>query len=136
MSDGLINLWKPEPDVITRQILGKLVEELGELTQAAARCLIQGIDEAEPVTGKVNRLHLREEIADVQAALQWLFDENDGLDPRFSARYERKLEGFRRWQAMLEAEPREKTLTALMADDPELSRDAAEQLYAGVETWD
>lgn len=52
------------------KILGKLLEELGELQSAAARCLIQGMDEREPVTGKQNRLWLQEELADVDAGIR------------------------------------------------------------------
>ena len=33
----------------------------------AARCIIQGIDEIDPGTGKVNRLRLEQELADVIA---------------------------------------------------------------------
>lgn len=47
--------------------MGKLIEELGELSNVAARCIIQGIDEVDPGTGKANRLRLEHEIADVMA---------------------------------------------------------------------
>jgi len=56
-------------DPVDKKTLGKLLEELGECTSATARCLIQGIDEAEPITGKINRQWLQEEIADVYANL-------------------------------------------------------------------
>ena len=64
-----MNPWVPMTRPIDLKHLGKLAEELGELQSAVARCLIQGIDEVEPVTGKVNREWLREEIADVQAGI-------------------------------------------------------------------
>lgn len=97
-----ITLWKPEPDVLIHQALGKACEEASELSNILARCLIQGLNEAEPVTGKPNRQALFEEIADIDAALQWLRElVNDEYD---GDRADRKLNGFRRWQRMLEAD--------------------------------
>ncbi|WP_259667103.1 hypothetical protein [Rhizobium lentis] len=98
MSD--ITLWKPEPDILIHQALGKAGEEAGELATILFRCLIQGLDASEPVTGEPNRRSLFDEIADVLAATQWLRDLiGDEFD---QARFDRKLAGFRRWQAMLE----------------------------------
>lgn len=48
-------------------VLGKLAEEGSEVATAAVRCIIQGIDESEPVTGKSNREWLEDEIADIMA---------------------------------------------------------------------
>ncbi|WP_234907379.1 hypothetical protein [Rhizobium rhizogenes] len=100
-----ITLWKPEPDVIIHQALGKACEEASELANILARCLIQGLDQSEPVSGKPNRQALFEEIADLDAAVQWLRelvdDEYDG------DRADRKLNGFRRWQRMLEEDMQE-----------------------------
>jgi hypothetical protein len=62
-----LNPWQPITDKKHLKVLGKFLEELGEAASATARCLIQGIDEAQPVTGKVNRVWLEEEIADVFA---------------------------------------------------------------------
>lgn len=95
-----ITLWKPEPDLLTHQALGKACEEASELSNILARCLIQGLDASDPRTGKPNRQALFEEIADVDAALQWLREiVNDEYD---SDRSHRKWSGFRRWQKMLE----------------------------------
>jgi NTP pyrophosphatase (non-canonical NTP hydrolase) len=99
-----ITLWKPEPDVIIHQALGKLVEELGELTQIAARCMIQGFDASEPVTGVSNRRQLQKEMADVLAALEWA-SEITGVSED-TDRVMSKLDGFRRWQKMLEEDMR------------------------------
>ncbi|MDJ1632710.1 hypothetical protein [Rhizobium rhizogenes] len=98
-----ITLWKPEPDVLIHQALGKLAEECAELSQALARCLIQGFHEEEPVTHKLNRIQVREEMADVKAAMRWLqelVNEQWGESPREA----RKLAGFQQWQHMLEAD--------------------------------
>jgi NTP pyrophosphatase (non-canonical NTP hydrolase) len=100
-----ITLWKPEPDVLIHQALGKLVEELGELTQIAARCIIQGFDASEPVTGISNRQQLQKEMSDVLAALEWA-SELTGVSED-TDRLMTKLDGFRRWQRMLEEDMRE-----------------------------
>lgn len=100
-----ITLWKPEPDVLIHQALGKACEEATELANILARCLIQGLNESEPVTRKPNRQALFEEIADLDAAVQWLRElVNDEYD---EARADRKLNGFRRWQRMLEEDMQE-----------------------------
>lgn len=99
---GLINLWLPEPDRVTHQALGKLLEEVNELGTILARCLIQGIDASEPVTGKPNREQVLDEMADVVAATEWL-RHVAGLEPYCTARADRKFNGFLRWQKMLEA---------------------------------
>ena len=58
--------WHPMTNPQDLKTLGKLGEELGECQAALMRCLIQGIDEVEPVTGYMNRHWLEDEIADVQ----------------------------------------------------------------------
>ncbi|MGM5087570.1 hypothetical protein ACD589_12835 [Rhizobium sp. 814_E9_N1_1] len=100
-----ITLWKPEPDVLIHQALGKAGEEASELAAILFRCTIQGLDESDPGTGKWNRKALFDEIADVLAATEWLRGiVGDGLD---QARVDRKLAGFRRWQKMLEEDARQ-----------------------------
>lgn len=59
--------WQPITNKEQLAILGKLGEEASELATAIFRCIIQGLDEREPATGKVNRAWLSEEIADVAA---------------------------------------------------------------------
>lgn len=59
--------WTPTTDLLMLRRMGKLTEELGELLSVAARCVIQGIDEVDPGSGKVNRIRLEHEIADVMA---------------------------------------------------------------------
>jgi NTP pyrophosphatase (non-canonical NTP hydrolase) len=99
-----ITLWKPEPDVVLHQALAKLAEELGELTQIVGRCLNQGYSESDPKTGQHNYVRLREEMCDVLAVIGWLAQLRDELDVDGAPRTTRKLDGFLRWQAMLEAD--------------------------------
>jgi NTP pyrophosphatase (non-canonical NTP hydrolase) len=92
--------WTPTTDLAMLRRMGKLAEELGELTNVAARCIIQGIDEIDPGTGKVNRERLENEIADVQAqcivTIQAL-----GLDyPRIVDRCIEKQRQMGEWEAM------------------------------------
>lgn len=93
--------WFPMTDTNTVRALGKTLEELGELTSAVARCLIQGIDEKEPVTGKINREWLEQEIADVQAQFAVLVD-HFGLNMDFiESRAAKKMKQMHEWRAML-----------------------------------
>ena len=93
--------WVPISNPLHLKILGKLAEELGEATAAVARCIIQGICEQEPNTGKVNREWLEDEIADVKANLDLAVAAFD-LDPaRIERRAERKRQGQREWHKML-----------------------------------
>jgi hypothetical protein len=59
--------WQTDRNPVNIAVLGKWMEELAELQQAIARCMIQGIDEKHPVTGKSNREWLQEEMADAAA---------------------------------------------------------------------
>lgn len=62
-----MNPWHPITNSVDLKHLGKLGEELGECSAAVSRCIIQGLAEAEPSTGKINAKWLEEEIADVLA---------------------------------------------------------------------
>jgi hypothetical protein len=100
-----LNPWQPMSRPIDLKHIGKLQEELGEASAACARCVIQGIDENEPVTGKPNRQWLEDELADVFANID-LVVAHFGLDAdRILARVDRKKEHLRGWHAMLEEEP-------------------------------
>lgn len=94
---GFISPWHPITDAVDLKHLGKLGEETGELSAAVSRCIIQGVDEAEPVTGKVNREWLEDEIADVLANSN-LVVERFNLDKRrIHDRAQRKMADLRRW---------------------------------------
>jgi hypothetical protein len=92
--------WHPMSDPVDLKHLGKLGEELGEGSAAVSRCVIQGIDEAEPVTGRVNRTWLEDELADIMANTE-LCVEHFGLDiKRMRDRAERKKSHLRAWHRM------------------------------------
>lgn len=101
MTDVLLNPWQPMQRPIDLKHLGKLGEELNEAGAAVARCVIQGIDEREPVTGKPNKEWLEDELADVIANIA-LNVRHFGLDlSRMKARAERKAAYLRAWHSML-----------------------------------
>lgn len=58
------SLWQPVTSPRTIALIGKYFEEKNEHGSALARILIQGADEREPVTKKLNKQWLTEEIAD------------------------------------------------------------------------
>ena len=95
-----VSPWHPMTDPVDLKHIGKLMEELGEATSAAARCQIQGIDESEPVTGKPNREWLEDELADVEAGIK-LAKERFKLDAqRMDERREKKIVQLRQWHNM------------------------------------
>lgn len=94
-----INPWKPEPDLMTHQVIGKAAEEASELAGILARILIQGLDERDPGTGRLNRDALVDEMSDVTAAIQWI-EYQLGIKP-YPARVDRKLAGFKLWGEMI-----------------------------------
>ena len=95
-----VSPWHPMTNPVDLKALGKFGEELGECTSATLRCIIQGIDEAEPVTGKVNRVWLEEEIADVMATMRKVI-ERFSLDQKFlEARAFDKYQKLTVWHGM------------------------------------
>jgi hypothetical protein len=94
------NPWHPIKNAGDLKHLGKLGEELNECGAAVSRCIIQGVDEAEPVTGKVNRVWLQEEIADVLANIN-LVVKHFNLDTDvMSKRVNRKISHLQKWHSM------------------------------------
>jgi len=99
----VLNPWQPMSEPIDVAHLGKLAEEVNELGCAVSRCLIQGIDASEPITGKPNREWLEDEIADVYATITMAID-RFGLDElRILARMGNKRTHLRGWHSMLAA---------------------------------
>ena len=104
--EGPPSAYHPMTREIDLKHLGKLVEELCECTAAVSRCIIQGIDESEPVTGKLNREWLEDECADVLANIQ-LVIEHFRLNPAAMAkRTIAKKTHLRKWHEMLATAPK------------------------------
>lgn len=100
-TDFTLNPWQPMSRPIDLKHLGKLGEELCEAGSAVARCIIQGIDECEPVTRKPNRVWLEDELADVLANVE-LVVQHFGLDAtRMLARGLEKKRHLKAWHSML-----------------------------------
>jgi len=95
------NPWVPMSNPLDIKHIGKLAEEANELGAAIARCLIQGIDEREPTTGKINRQWLTEEIADVLASIELAVNHFDLPICDIEARKARKIRHLKQWHAML-----------------------------------
>jgi hypothetical protein len=94
------NPWHPMTDAVDVKHLGKLAEELAECGASVARCIIQGIDETEPVTGKINRQWLQEEMSDVLANIM-LVQERFGLNSLDMAlRMKQKMDHLRAWHEL------------------------------------
>jgi len=96
-----LNPWQPMTRPIDIAQLGKLAEECNELGSAIARCLIQGIDEREPETGKLNREWLEDEIADVTAKIAQVTEFYALNNERIFRRVIAKMRGLETWHAML-----------------------------------
>lgn len=100
-ANKVLSPWQPMTAPIDLKHLGKLGEELNEAGAAVSRCIVQGIDQCEPVTGKPNREWLEDELADVRAG-DALAVEHFGLDEaRIAARAEAKKARLRTWHTML-----------------------------------
>jgi len=102
--NGIISAWMPEQDPHRLAVLGKLAEECNELAGRAVRCIIQGIDEKDPATGRTNREELAREASDVEACLEML--EARMLVSRITSRVADKYDGFKRWHGLIDAAPK------------------------------
>lgn len=99
-ADVKLNPWHPIKDPIELKHLGKLAEEMGEAIAAISRCIIQGVDEEEPITGKLNREWLEDELADVLAGIN-LVVLHFGLDEdRMNERAAKKAVRLKEWHDM------------------------------------
>lgn len=96
-----ISPWMPDTDPLNLAVLGKATEEGGEVTTACGRCIVQGIEESEPVTHKPNRMMLADEIADSFATCNWLIDHFDLDRAYIEARARAKRKGFNRWLELI-----------------------------------
>lgn len=89
--------WHPIGNKVDLKTLGKFLEELGEAVSAGARCIIQGIDGCEPVTGKPNETWLEEELADIAANAQLVVERFNLSRATIEERKLRKMEMLRKW---------------------------------------
>lgn len=89
--------WHPITNLVDLKTLGKAVEELGEAQSVIARCIIQGIDERNPGTGKPNREWLEEEIADVLGNLDLIMERFNLREDFIRSRAWAKAERLRQW---------------------------------------
>jgi NTP pyrophosphatase (non-canonical NTP hydrolase) len=94
------NPWHPMSDPVDLKHLGKLGEELGECSAAVSRCIIQGIDEAEPVTGKINREWLEDEVADVIANIGLVMEHFNLNVDRIERRSFTKVDQLKAWHKL------------------------------------
>lgn len=97
-----LNPWNPMLRPIDLKHLGKLGEELGEAQSAVCRCIIQGINECHPITGKTNREWLEDELADVLANIELVHEHFNLNEDRMGDRVEKKIEHLRGWHSMLD----------------------------------
>lgn len=100
MEKSTVTKWVPTTDLMTLRRFGKLLEELGELTEVASRCIIQGIDELDPSTQRMNRVRLVDEIADVYAQLDETIEAFDLNKFYIEKRREKKRMYMQEWEEM------------------------------------
>jgi hypothetical protein len=96
----LVSPWHPMDNPVDLKHIGKLIEELTECGAAAARCMIQGIDESEPTTGKINRDWLEDEMADVLANIQLNINRFNLNETKISNRKYTKMVKLMTWHKM------------------------------------
>ena len=96
--------WTPTTNLMMLRRMGKLSEELAELSNVAARCIIQGIDEVDPGSGKVNRLRLEQEIADVIAQCNVTIKKLELNEDYIEQRIEDKTQQMTEWEDMFNTE--------------------------------
>jgi hypothetical protein len=99
-AEDSMNPWHPIDNKVDLKHLGKLGEELGECSAAVARCIIQGVEEAEPVSGKPNREWLEEEIADVRANIDLVILRFGLNRERIATRAAKKMYQLSTWHEM------------------------------------
>jgi len=90
--------------VIEQDLVNKAAKiyEMHELGVVLNRCIIQGIDEADPKTGKVNREAMQDEIADVIAQCEINIDYFKLDAAKIIERIEMKKSLMVEWEAMFD----------------------------------
>lgn len=92
--------WIPTTNLVELRRLGKLLEELGEATAVAGRCIIQGLCEIDPSTGVLNKTRLEQELADVDAQIACCVDALRLDATSMNTRTCEKLAQMREWEDM------------------------------------
>lgn len=95
--------WVPLTDLKKLVVLGKLLEELGELTSIVSRTIIQGgLDKLDPETGEPNYSALQNELADVKGlsnlTIDYLALDCPKIEERATKKYNMKVA----WLEMLD----------------------------------
>jgi hypothetical protein len=103
-SGDLVSPWHPITDPQELKLLGKTAEETNELGSALARSIIQGFHECHPLTGKMNRTWVEEEIADVLASTRLLRERYHLNNAAIASRAEHKYKLLCQWQDGLTGE--------------------------------
>lgn len=102
MTEPNVTAWYSEKDPLTVRRVGKLAEEVNELGAVASRIIIQGLNEIDPSSKKLNKVRLEEEIADVMAQCELCVEQLD-LDQNFiHHRMEIKKLRMGEWEELLE----------------------------------
>lgn len=90
--------WQPITDKADLACLGKLGEEVCECGARIFRCIIQGVFEEDPDSGRLNIEMLEDEIADVEALIAHVktrFGVNEAkIRERRKAKYDYKAKWF------------------------------------------
>lgn len=92
--------WEPITDRKTLKVLGKALEETGELSKALSRTIIQGVYEYDPKTKQQNRAAIFEECFDVIATIGLVLTHlgmTDVEEVLGCCRSEHKTENLTRW---------------------------------------
>ena len=92
--------WVPTQDLLELRRLGKSLEEMGECVAIMARCIIQGIDGADPKTGAINRVRMWQEMADVAAQFACTAKEFSLPRDLMMARTADKIDQMYEWEEM------------------------------------
>lgn len=92
--------WQPMKSKKGLKVLGKLAEEAGELIAAVSRCVIQGPLGTEPVSKKMNKHWLEDEIADVLAGVELTINHFKLNREYIEGRKQKKIQHLRVWHRM------------------------------------
>jgi len=96
-ADKKLSPWQPMNDPVDIKIIGKLIEELGELQAILARALIQGMGERDPDTGVHNYKNVADEIADVRAGMRFVIQRWSLPESEMTKRAEKKYNRLIDW---------------------------------------